>query len=29
MNAMERIKLAGNAILGLVIYFALVAMPLV
>ena len=29
MNAMEKCKLAGNAVLGLVIYFALVAMPLI
>jgi hypothetical protein len=29
MNAIDKVKLAGNAMLGLAIYFVLVAMPLV
>jgi hypothetical protein len=29
MSAMDKVKLVSNAVLGLVIYFALVAMPLV
>ena len=29
MSSIERIKIAGNMVLGLAIYFILVAMPLV
>ena len=29
MNTIDKVKLVGNAVLGLAIYFTLVAMPLV